>query len=278
MIYLILAILSSAMVAIMMRIAQPRVNNPTGLLAANYIVCTFTALILSLPELPAFSLGAVGFPAGLGAVNGFVYLAGFALMQWNTRHNGVVLSSVFMKLGILVPTVLSVVWFKEMPTMVQVIGFVLAITAIVIINYQKGTKLGTGSWALLLMLLFGGMSDGMSKVYEVYGDPGFQNLFLFFTFLSALILCTGLMLSKRERLGWKDLGFGVLLGIPNFLSSLFLLKSLATVPAVIAFPTFSVAVILVVTGAGLLFFREKLSKKQILGGLLICIALVFLNV
>lgn len=277
MIYLILAILSSAMVAIMMRIAQPRVYNPTGLLAANYIVCTLTALTLSIPELPAVSFGAMGFPVGLGAVNGFIYLAGFALMQYNTRRSGVVLSSVFMKLGILVPTVLSVVWFKEVPTTVQVIGFVLAVAAIVVINYQKGTTLGSGSWALILMLLFGGMSDGMSKIYEVYGDSGFQNLFLCFTFLSALILCTGLMLSKGERLGWRELGFGVLLGFPNFLSSLFLLKSLATVPAVIAFPTFSVAVILVVTAAGLLFFRERLNKKQVVGGLLICVALVLLN-
>ena len=199
------------------------------------------------------------------------------MMQWNTRHNGVVLSSVFMKLGILVPTVLSVIWFKEMPTAVQIIGFLLAIAAIVIINYQKGTKLSPSSWALILMLLVGGMGDGMSKVYEVYGSASFQNLFLFFTFFAALILCLGLMLSKKERLGMKELAFGAALGIPNFLSSLFLLQSLATVPAVIAFPTFSVAVILVVSVAGILFFRERLTRKQLVGGLLICIALVFLN-
>ena len=277
MIYLLLAILSSAMIAIMMRIAQTRVSYPIGLLAGNYIVCSLMALILSVPELPGISFAQAGFPAGLGLINGLLYLGSFALMQWNTRHNGVVLSSVFMKLGILVPTVLSVLWFKEMPTALQILGFLLAVAAIVILNYQKGTKLSRGSWALLLMLLVGGMGDGMSKVFEVYGDPGFQNLFLFFTFLSALLLCTGLMLSQRERLGWKELGFGVLLGVPNFLSSLFLLRSLAAVPAVIAFPTFSVAVILVVSVAGVFFFRERLSRRQVIGCLLICAALALLN-
>lgn len=277
MIYLLLAILSSAMIAIMMRIAQTRVSYPIGLLAGNYIVCSLMALILSVPELPGISFAQAGFPAGLGLINGLLYLGSFALMQWNTRHNGVVLSSVFMKLGILVPTVLSVLWFKEMPTALQILGFLLAVAAIVILNYQKGTKLSRGSWALLLMLLVGGMGDGMSKVFEVYGDPGFQNLFLFFTFLSALLLCIGLMLSQRERLGWKELGFGVLLGVPNFLSSLFLLRSLAAVPAVIAFPTFSVAVILVVSVAGVFFFRERLSRRQVIGCLLICAALALLN-
>jgi len=277
MIYLVLAILSSAMVAIMMRLAQPRVSNPIGLLASNYIFCTLTALILAIPELPGISFGSIGLPAGLGAVNGFIYLAGFALMQWSTRHNGVVLSSIFMKLGILVSMMISVIWFRELPTALQALGFVLAVAAIVIINYSKGTTLSRSSWVLLLMLCMSGMGDGMSKVYEEYGDPRFQNLFLAFTFLSALVLCVVLMRSKGERLGWKELGFGLLLGVPNFLSSLFLLKALATVPAVIAFPTYSVATILVVALAGLLIFREKLSKKQVFGSFLICVALVLLN-
>lgn len=277
MIFLILAICSSAMVAIMMRIAQPRVNYPTGLLASNYIVCSLMALILSRPVLPEISWTALGVPAGLGVINGVLYLGSFMLMQWNTRHNGVVLSSVFMKLGILVPTVLSVVWFKEMPTAVQIIGFFLALTAIVILNYQKGTKLSRRSWGLMLMLVAGGMGDGMSKVYEEYGNPGFQNIFLFFTFSAALLLCLGLAAYKKEKLGMKELLFGAALGIPNFLSSLFLLNALRTVPAVITFPTFSVAVILVVAAAGILFFRERLQRRQVFGGLLICIALVLLN-
>lgn len=277
MIYLILAILSSAMIAIVMRFAQPRVQFPTGLLAGNYIACSLLGLLLSVPELCDLTIPRLVFPAGLGILNGIFYLASFALMQWNTRHNGVTLSSVFMKLGILVPTVLSVVWFKETPTFVQILGFLLAIAAIVIINFQKEETLRKNSWALLLMLLIGGMGDGMSKVYEVYGDSGFQNLFLFFTFFAALILCLGLMVKKQERLGIKELLFGFLLGVPNFLSSLFLLKSLDTVPAVIAFPTFSVAVILVVAVAGIFAFRETLQKRQVLGGVLICVALALLN-
>ena len=277
MINLLLAIVSSAMVAIMMRVAQPRIRNATGLLAANYIVCTLTALILALPEFAAVSIHNLGSPVGLGALNGFFYLAGFALMQYNTRRNGVVLSSVFMKLGILVSMTLSVVWFQEVPTAVQVIGFVIAIAAIVIINYEKGNRMGTGSWTLLLMLFTAGMGDTMSKAYDTYGDPGLQNAFLLVTFLSALCLCLVMMVKKRERLGLRELGFGVLLGIPNFLCSLFLLRALGSIPAVIAFPVFNVAVILAVTAAGLLLFRERLTKKQMLGCIFICIALVFLN-
>lgn len=277
MIHLILAICSSAMVAIVMRLAQPRVDNPTGLLAGNYIVCTLFALVLSVPALQGGNLQGVSFSAGLGIVNGMIYLGGFALMQWSTRHNGVVLSSIFMKLGILVSMLISVIWFRELPTALQAVGFALAVAAIIIINYSKGTSLSRGSWVLLLMLVISGMGDGMSKVYEVYGNPDIQNIFLFFTFASALIFCLVFMVSKKERLGLKELGYGAMLGIPNFLSSLFILNALRSVPAVVTFPTYSVATILVVALAGLVFFREKLERKQIFGGLLICIALVLLN-
>lgn len=276
MLNLILAILSSAMVAIVMRFAQPKVSNPTGLLAGNYIFCALFALLLSTPALSS-NLQGLPFAIGLGAVNGIIYLGGFALMQWSTRHNGVVLSSIFMKLGILVSMLISIVWFRELPTVLQTIGFVLAVSAIVIINYQKGTSLSRGSWVLLLMLCMSGMGDGMSKIYEVYGNPSLENIFLFFTFASALVLCLGLMVYKKERLGMRELGYGALLGIPNFFSSLFLLKALSSVPGVIAFPTYSVATILVVALAGLLVFQEKLEKKQIIGALLICVALVLLN-
>lgn len=274
---LILAILSSAMVAIVMRLAQPRVENPTGLLAGNYILCALLALALSCPALGSGEWEGIPFAAGLGIVNGLIYLGGFALMQWSTRHNGVVLSSIFMKLGILVSMLISVVWFREIPTALQFLGFILAVAAIVIINYRKGTSLSRGSWALLVMLCMSGMGDGMSKVFEVYGKAQMQNIFLFFTFGAALVFCLILMARKGERLGKKELLYGSLLGIPNFFSSLFLLNSLHSVPAVIAFPTYSVATILVVALTGILVFREKLERKQIVGAALICIALVLLN-
>ena len=276
MIFLILAILSSATIAIVMRFAQPRVKNPTGLLAGNYMVCTLIALGLSLPAFGG-DLQGLPFSLGLGALNGFLYLGGFALMQWSTRHNGVVLSSIFMKLGILVSMIVSILWFRELPTVLQTAGFVLAVVAIVIINYRKGTSLSRSSWVLLLMLFLSGMGDVMSKVYEVYGNPAIEHVFLLFTFISALLFCLGLMLYKKERLGIRELVYGVMLGIPNFFSSLFILKALGSIPGVIVFPSYSVATILVVALAGLLVFREKLSKKQIFGAALICIALVLLN-
>lgn len=277
MFFLILAIFSSAMVAIIMRTAQTKVSNPTGLLAGNYIVCVLMGLLLSVPEIRAGAFPGFPFSIGLGILNGGIYLGSFALMQWSTRQNGVVLSSMFMKLGVLVSTLISIVFFREIPTLLQVLGFFLAVCSILIINYTPGVAFSRSSWVLIVMLVVSGLTDVMSKIYEVFGNAALENTFLLFTFFSALCLCLVFMKRKQEHLGKQELFYGALLGIPNFLSSLFLLKALSSVPAMIAFPTFNVAVILIVAFAGMLLFRERLSRKQAAGGLLICIALVLLN-
>ena len=153
----------------------------------------------------------------------------------------------------------------------------MAIAAIVLVNWQKGQRGGTKGLQLVLLLLAGGMADGMSKVYEELGRGELEKRFLFITFAVALLLCLVMLLAKREKLGWKELGFGALLGIPNYFSALFLLKSLGSLQAVVVYPTFSVAVILVVTLAGVVLFREKLTRRQMVAGALICGALVLLN-
>ena len=82
---------------------------------------------------------------------------------------------------------------------------------------------------------------------------------------------------KRQRLSAADALFGLLIGVPNYFSSRFLLRSLSEVPAVIAYPTFSVGTIVLVTLAGAVIFREKLSKKQLIALAMILAALVLLN-
>ena len=71
--------------------------------------------------------------------------------------------------------------------------------------------------------------------------------------------------------------FGLLIGIPNYFSARFLLKAVENLPAVIAYPTYSVATIIVVTLAGCCIFKEKLGRKQWLGMAVILVALVLLN-
>lgn len=277
MVFLLLSILGSALISIIMRLSSNRVNARLSMLCANYFMCmTLAAAFSGFRVAPVGEDGFLG-ALGMGLGNGVFYLSSFILLQYNTRKAGVVLSSVFMKLGLLVPFILSVTVFREIPTALHICGFMLAIAAIILMYAQKDSAGKKPMFWLIALLILGGSANAMSKVFDTYGSPALSGQFLFYTFGSAFILCLILVLAKKERPKGKDLFFGLLIGIPNFFSSKFLLASLPHLPAVVAYPTFSVGTILLVTLAGILFFKERLSKVQwiSMGG--IAVALILLN-
>lgn len=279
MLNLCLAVLSSSLVSITMRLSKSRVKNETALLAVNYLLCSLFAW-WDTGFAALFPAGA-GLPTviGLGFVNGFLFLAGFVLLQWSIRRNGVVLSATFQKLGLLVSMVVSVACFGERPALWQWFAFGLAVAAIVLMNFRPGEGTAGSMAGLLLLLLAGGGCDTMSKVFEVYGNAALSGHFLLYTFLIALGLCVHLMVWKHQGLpGKAEWIFGLIVGVPNYFATKFLLASLVSLPAVIVYPVYSVATILTVTLAGVILFRERLIKRQWLAMALILVALVLLNI
>ena len=276
MVSLLLAILSSSLVSVCMRFSDKRVNGRFSMLAVNYLVCTFLGALYARGNIFCVSASGFGTTFALGIIAGALYLLGFVLLQRSIRKNGIVLSSLYMKLGLLVPIVLSLVLFRELPSALQCIGFLVAVAAIVLLNLQKEAKGFTMS--LLFLLLAGGCCDAMSKIYEHFGSAMLSDQFLFFTFLFAFLPCSVLALRKQEAPGVRELLYGALIGLPNFFSSKFLLAALTKLPAVVVYPTFSVATLLVVTLAGRFLFREQLNRRQRIALGMILLALIALNI
>ena len=249
-------------------------NNIDPMIALSTLLsAAYAGFELLQPQVSGF-----GLTVAMGAVNGVLFLGGFVLCQWNTRKNGIVLTSVFMKLGLLVPMAVSVLIFHDLPTGAQIAGFCLALIAIALLNVKKGSGGNRLRWQLPVMLLMCGGADAMSKVFEVLGPPVLADQFLFYTFAVALALCVAMVLYRKERPGVWELVFGAAIGIPNFFASKFLLLALNRLQAVVVFPSFSIGTILVVTVAGVLFFKERLQKLQWLALASIIAALFLLNI
>ena len=278
MIFLLIGIACSAMVSIFMRLSAGRSKNNFTLLAFNYLTCSIVACFYTapaglLPQTPDFPAA-----LGMGIIHGILYLAALMLFQRSVQKNGVVLSSVFMKLGLLVPLVLSIFLFREIPTLVQCLGFCIAIISIILINDKVSATAGVSFGGLVILLLCSGGADAMTKIFETLGPKGLSPQFLLYTFVTACLLAVTLVLKGKQGICGYDVLFGVLVGIPNFFSTKFLLRALDALPGVIAYPTFSVGTLLVVTMTGAIAFRERLSKKQWIAVAVILAALTLLNI
>lgn len=279
MIYLVLAIVASMAVAVVMRLSEKHISNNISMLASNYLMCSVLAGAyagvmqggLSAPQ-------GLGFAVGLGLVSGVFYLSSFMLYQWNIRVNGVTLSALFMKMGVIVSILTAICFFGEVPKAIQVAGMLIACAAILVIHLEKGSSRVTSGVGLIALFVAGGLTDAMSKVYEELGVASLKNGYLFFTFVAALVLCACVCLYKRQHMTAADFGFGLLIGIPNYFSARFLLYALSQVPAVIAYPTYSVGSIIAVMLVSRVVFGERLSRRQIIALVMILSALVLLNI
>jgi len=282
MVNLILAILSSALISVLMRFSERYSKNNMGMFMANYAVCVVMSRVF-MGETSLFTTEkGISLAVLLGIVSGVLYLGNFVMLQKNMHYNGVVLSATFMKLGVLVPTVMAVVIFREVPTWMQLAGIALALAAIIMIHFDgeessgEERKSGKKIW-LIVLLLLSGITDSMANIYDKTANAGLKDHYLLYTFFAAFVIALILGFRKKEAIRIWDVAFGILIGIPNYFSARFLLGALAEIAAVVVYPVYSVATIVVISAAGMLLFKEKISnrKKAALG--LIMGALVLLN-
>lgn len=277
--YLILAIASSAMVSICMRLSEKKISNQMGMFMANYGICMLFSWLFMDGQLVYIVDNAFLFMVGLGIISGILYLASFVFLKLNMKHNGIVLSSTFMKLGVLIPTLMAIVIFHELPEWTQILGIVLALTAIILIHFEKGAiqEGGKKIW-LLVLLVLSGITDSTANIFEQMGSAEGKDGYLLITFLTAFVLALVLAIREKTRITRKDLLFGCLIGIPNYFSARFLLLALGSVDAVLAYPMYSVATMIVITTTGILVFKEAVSKKKLCALGLIIAALCLLNI
>lgn len=280
MLYLFLAVCSSAVISITLKAGEGRIKNNISTLAVNYLACLILGVVYSAGSGELIVDPVKGrMTIILGLITGAFYVGSFIFFQYNIFKNGVVMSSTFMKLGVLVPTVLSIIVFGEHPSIMQAAGICLAVAAIIIVNSKENSENTlTAPKLLVLLLLAGGTCDAMSKVYEELGPAEYNSQFLLYTFAVAFVLCSLTALVRGQRLTREDVLFGLLVGIPNYYSARFLLLALSNVPAIIAYPVFSAGTIGLVGAAGVLVFREKMTRRQWIAVGLIIISMILLNV
>ena len=284
MLYLILAIACSAVISVIIRTSKKEVTYPVTMYGANYVTCEILGLIFLLTgsgTITGLTGSEMRFAMLLGFFTGLLYPVGFILMRVNIFNSGMALTSVFSKLGVIVPTLLSIVLFHENPSAACYVGIAIAVAAIIVMGLAKKEPREAGRHSnyfwLVIHLLCGGVTETANKLFDEFGTTQSKTLFLLMIFGAALLFCVVWMIISKGKIRAKDAAIGVALGIPNYFTSRLILGALETVPAVVVFPVYSVGTIVAITLIGLFFYKEKLNRVQVLGITMILLALVLLN-
>jgi len=302
MIHLLLAIICSTSIALILKHGEEKNHSRYVILSMNYIMATVISLslVISKDLFKSFSGasidnllrqleighgGAEGFlsPQGtalwallIGIPTGVLYFLGFYYYQRSVRESGVGMAGSYAKMGILVPMILSMLFWREFPGGLQWVGMILALSAIAMVNLNVGSKNIFSSIKPVLLLLFlaCGISEFTNKLYQRYGMLEMKDLFLFFLFATALLISVFKVRRKPRR---NEILTGLTVGIPNFFASFFLINALARIPASVVFPSYSAGSIALICIGGRVLFGERLSRRELTAVITAMVALLLIN-
>lgn len=290
MLSLIGAVFCSATFACLLRFAEPRIGNRFVLFAGNYTACSLIGLLFLILN-RSFPTERVPFTVLFGMLSGAMYLGTLLLLQKTIADSGLVLASVFNKLGVLVPVLLALILFRELPNVFQIAGFVLSVVAILLMFLGGKKQAQTGSlrqkrnatvWVWLLpvcLLVAAGLTDSMVNLFDKLGPASGKDAYLFLNFFFALLFSLVPVFARlrKQPVRVKEFLLGMLVGIPNYFASRLVMRALGALPSVVVYPVYCVGTLAVITVAGIFLFKERLTVKKWIGIGLIAVALVFLN-
>ena len=280
MIFLLIAILSNLAMTFAIRYSESHSANRYGITVFNYL----TGAVISYLSMQERSLliesrdGTFTLLLALG--NAVLFVSALLFIQSSTKRNGAPLTSTFNRMGILIPTIASAFLFGEIPSQLQMAGIGLAIFAIIYINGGGRRENGAGRSRFTMFGAFaaGGCVDLTYKIFDEFCPGGSRERFVFYTFAFSLVIAVAICLRMNRKLAWRDVLLGVMVGVPNQMATLFLLKAVGQLPAYLVYPGYSAGVILAVNAVNLLVFRERLSRREYIATAIIALGLVFINV
>lgn len=284
MIYLLLSILASTGIFICFKLFDKFKLNTMQAIVVNYITaCAFGLTVYDSPiKLNEIVISKWFYGAFF---LGILFLVVFNVMALTAQRNGLSVASVSAKMSVVIPIIFGFYVYHESAGIQKIIGIILALMAVYLSSVKSESKAKfTKNLAFPILLFLGsGIIDTSIKYLETTyvsenGIPIFSaSIFCsaaFFGLLSLIYKAT-----KREfQFNYKSILGGVVLGVINYGSIYYLLKALhfEGLESSTIFTVNNVAIVMISTILGLMFFKEHITRKNWIGiGLaIISIALV----
>ncbi|MCH3882596.1 EamA/RhaT family transporter [Tenacibaculum sp. K20-16] len=284
MIYLVLSILISSLLFVIFKLFDVFKVNTLQAIVVNYIIAfsfgIFTSDIsMSVAEVPKQ-------PWFIGAFClGFLFISIFNVMGITAQKNGLSVASVAGKMSVIIPIIFGIIVYNESVGVVKVVGILLALIAVYLSSAKNDNSPVKFKNLLFPLLLFvgSGVLDTALKYVETNSvSENNVPLFLATIFGCAFVLGSLLIVIQvvrgKLKFQWKNVLGGIALGIPNYYSMEFLLKAFKTdIESSTLFTINNVGIVILTTVFALLFFQEKLIKKNWVGISLAVISIILVT-
>jgi drug/metabolite transporter (DMT)-like permease len=271
MIFVLLSVLCSVLVSVLLKLVRRLQIDVGQAIAWNYLVTSALTAWLLRPGLG--TLRGPGVPwlalVALGILLPTIFLALAAAV----RHAGIVRSDAAQRLSLLLSLLAAFVLFGEQLTSIKAAGIALGLLAMLGMIWRSGSAVATtgvagGLYPVLVFVGFG-VIDILFKRVALAGIPLGDSLQAMFAL--ALLVAFALQLWRRlrgrVRFTARSVLAGMALGAANFGNILFYLRGHRALPAhpALVFASMNIGVVALGALVGLLLFRERLSRLNLVG-------------
>ena len=290
MIPLVLSIIASTFIFVLFRLfARYSINTLQAIVVNYFVACTCGIIgyqnsieISAIPKYDWFY-----YTVALGAL----FIIVFNLMATTTQRSGLSVVSVATKMALVIPIGFGLWYYQEPLGPFKAIGIILALAAVYLVSVKNrsGVILQNRNLMFPVLVFFGSVLIDTSLNFlqnDFIKDKSLIPLFSSTIFMTAGVIGIMVLVVQKIKgvlsLEYKNIIAGVVLGIPNYFSIYFLVKALRSnlLDSSGMFTINNVAIVIISTLLGIVFFKEQLSLKNWIGIILavISIALVSLAV
>jgi drug/metabolite transporter (DMT)-like permease len=283
MFYIFLSICCSVIVSVLLKLAKRYQIDVYQAITWNYSAAILLTWVFFRPHLTHLQ----GAPVFTYLLLGILLPLLFVVMAVSIRLTGIVRTDVAERLSLFIPVLAAFLLFGEVLNWIKVTGIFIGVVAMICLIPWKSRlavrRRSTNSWFYLLLIFIGmGVIDVLLKQIAKFTDVPFTtSLFIVFilAFTISIIGLLYMVYTKKMRFSWPHILIGWVLGTANFGNILFNIKAhqaLSNQPSTV-FSTMNIGVIVAGALVGLLIFREKLSRLNVIGIMLAIIAIVIIS-
>lgn len=208
---------------------------------------------------------------------GLMFVLVFNLLAQASQKIGMAIPTVANKMSLVIPIIVAIFLFNDSITILKSIGILLALAGVYFVS-TSGSKLSFDKkyLGLILIIFFGqGFADVLFAIAEKwFVDAADLGMFFCVIFASAgtlgIIMLLPKLIKRKSKLQFKNVFWGIGIGIPNFLTLFFFFRSLDSgeLESSQVYPIFNIGVVVLSAIIGFLAFKEKLSISNWVGVLL----------
>lgn len=277
MLYLLISILCSVSVGVFFKLLKKKSSVTVFLLVINYLIASIATYILFQPQFDYSKLN-WNYIIPLSLLLPTV----FWILSIAINQSGIVKTDIAQRISLIIPILCSYWLFKEEISNFKLTGLIIGLIAVVFILQKNSRSKASGAFSFYLLLTFlgYGVIDVLFKQIALHSQIPYTTS-LFFIFLGAFIITTSYLSFNQKTLKTITIRHfinGIILGILNFSNIYFYLKAhqyFKENPTTV-FASMNFGVIILGTLIGIVFFKEKLTKVNIIGLILALIAVAFI--